>query len=209
MTQKYPSLSPKNTPHYLPKIPLSDPKIPLIIYQKYPSVTQKYLSLSPKNTPQYTRIPQKYPSVSPKITLRYLPNILSVSSSRFLHLPNIFQLNFVQRVSRFSLGLAKHVCFWDAKIHLDTFFFCPKNATKNTPESGAFLDPKIPLSQGYFWKIHLGVFSALPNGEAINTPEAYFSKIPLTQGYFWVQKYPWLRGIFGSKIFRFSGIFLD
>ena len=69
ISQKYPSVSPKNTlqepkntPQYLPKIPLRNPKIPLTISQKYPS-------LSPKNTPHYLpkipiNISQKYHSVT-------------------------------------------------------------------------------------------------------------------------------------------------
>lgn len=92
--QKYPSLSPKNTPEHLHQ------KYPSVYPKKYTSVTQKYPSLSAKNTPQYTpkiplsnpKIPriiyQKYPSVYHKNTLQYLPKISFIISQKyFQYLP--------------------------------------------------------------------------------------------------------------------------
>ena len=45
-------------------------------------------------------------------------------------------------------------------------YFGPKNA----PESRVFLDPKIPLSQGYFWKIRLRGIYRLTVGQSQKYP---------------------------------------
>ena len=167
ISQKYPSLSTKNTPQYTPKIPLiicqkypqytpkiplSNPKIHLIIYQKYPSVYHK-------NTLQYTT---QYPSLSPKNTFR-----IPVDSYIY---PIFFDWIL------FSVWVAFP---WVAKKYV--FLGC-QNTLSNTSEYFSFLSKKYHRirdifgskntpDSGYFWKIPLGVFLALPNGEAINAPE--------------------------------------